>query len=237
MAFVPFQPDVGVRLPRRRRSSSTWTPAQLTNLRGWWDAALGITIATGVSQWDDQSGNGNNLLQAVGANQPTVTASAINGLPGILFDGTNANMTAAFTLTQPLSVLMVARQVTWASTKNFHDGITAADTMLLQQFTATPNLRLFGGASLTGTTDLAVNTYGVITEVFNGASSSLQIGSGTLLSGNAGAASPGGITLGSRQTATAFANVEVAEIIVMAAAASADEITSWKAYALAKFGI
>ena len=149
MAFVPFQPDIGVRLPRRRRSSS-WTPAQLTNLRGWWDAALGITIATGVSQWDDQSGNGNNLLQAVGVSQPTVTASAINGRPGILFDGTNDNMTAAFTLSQPFTIFMVARQVTWVSTRNFHDGITAADSMLLQQFTASPNLRMFAGSSLSG---------------------------------------------------------------------------------------
>jgi len=67
----PFAPDVGYKW---RRPSSGFTPLQLTNLRGWWRADLGITIATGVSQWNDRSGNGNHLVQGTAGAQPVVTA-------------------------------------------------------------------------------------------------------------------------------------------------------------------
>ena len=220
----------------KKRGVAPIDPATLTNLRGWWKADTGITIATGVSQWDDQSGNGNNLLQAVGASQPTVTAAAINGLPCITFNGSSHNMTAAFALTQPVTIFMVARQVTWTTTRNFHDGITAADSMLLSQLTTTPNLRIFAGTSLTGANTLALNTFGMITEIFNGASSEIRITDSTPISGNAGAAAPGGITLGSRQTSTAFANIGVAELIVMNAVATAAERAGVRAYIAQRFG-
>lgn len=39
-------------------------------LEAWYKADTGVTVATGVSQWDDQSGAGHHLLQATAANQP-----------------------------------------------------------------------------------------------------------------------------------------------------------------------
>ena len=65
--------------------SSAPQPPQ-SNLVMWLKADAGITQAAGtVSAWADQSGNGNNVAQANGALQPTFTASAINGLPGLDF--------------------------------------------------------------------------------------------------------------------------------------------------------
>ncbi|MFN8994753.1 MAG: hypothetical protein ACK5X3_13970, partial [Pseudomonadota bacterium] len=65
-----------------------WTPA-LERPAVWLDAAdlSTITIATGVSQWRDKSGNGANATQATAANQPAYSNTGFFGLPGITFDG------------------------------------------------------------------------------------------------------------------------------------------------------
>ena len=69
-----------------------WTPAQLTNLAMWLDAADTTTITLNgptVSQWNDKSGNGRHAVQANAANQPTFTTNALNSLPVITFDSLN----------------------------------------------------------------------------------------------------------------------------------------------------
>ena len=67
-----------------------WTPADLPDLALWLDADDASTITlngSNVSQWDDKSGNGNNVAQATATNQPTYTASGLNGKPVLTFDG------------------------------------------------------------------------------------------------------------------------------------------------------
>jgi hypothetical protein len=65
-------------------------PGGVTNgLKLWLKADAGVTVATGVSQWNDQSGNGNNVSQATAANQPgynTVT-NLVNFNPTLSYDG------------------------------------------------------------------------------------------------------------------------------------------------------
>ena len=66
-----------------------WTPALLgADLALWLDAADADTITlngSNVSQWDDKSGNGRNVSQAVAAQQPAY--DAVNKI--ITFDGSN----------------------------------------------------------------------------------------------------------------------------------------------------
>jgi hypothetical protein len=59
-------------------------------LAAWYDASdsTTVTTATGVSQWSDKSGNGRTLVQSVGLDQPTRTAT-INGKSALVFDGVN----------------------------------------------------------------------------------------------------------------------------------------------------
>ena len=54
-------------------------------LKLWLRADRGITKAGGVvSQWDDQSGNGNHVTQGTVGLRPAFVASALGGLPGVL---------------------------------------------------------------------------------------------------------------------------------------------------------
>jgi len=58
-----------------------WTPEALRPAL-WLDAAdlSTITIATGVSEWRDKSGNGWNVVQGTAGNQPDYSLGALNGL-------------------------------------------------------------------------------------------------------------------------------------------------------------
>lgn len=72
-----------------------WTPGLLRpDLSFWQDAAdlSTITIATGVSEWRDKSGNNRHFTQATGTNQPSYSDTGFLGLPGITFDGVNDNL-------------------------------------------------------------------------------------------------------------------------------------------------
>jgi hypothetical protein len=55
----------------------------------WLDASdlSTISIATGVSEWRDKSGNGRHVSQGTGGTQPTLTQNGLNGLPVLSFNG------------------------------------------------------------------------------------------------------------------------------------------------------
>lgn len=77
---------------------NAWALTSVSGLQGWWRADAGnITIATGVSQWSDTSGNSRHLTQATGGAQPAYTASlaAMNNQPAVTFDGVNDQLTGA----------------------------------------------------------------------------------------------------------------------------------------------
>lgn len=50
-------------------------------LAAWYRIDRGVTIATGISQLDDLSGNGRNLTQGTGSAQPARVLAAYNGKP------------------------------------------------------------------------------------------------------------------------------------------------------------
>lgn len=63
-------------------------PYYASGIKMHWDAALGVTSsASRVSQWDDQTGNGNHMTQATGVNRPLlVTGATPSGRPVIQLD-------------------------------------------------------------------------------------------------------------------------------------------------------
>lgn len=101
--------------------SLNWLPTQLgANLAAWFKADKGVTSASGaVSQIVGQSPNALTLTQSVSANQPTLTANAQNGLPGIASSSTTAQVLASavapsavqFDYNKPFSVALVFKRV------------------------------------------------------------------------------------------------------------------------------
>lgn len=67
-----------------------FNPKKLSGLVIWLKADAGITLnGSNVSDWADQSVNGNNLTQAGATKQPAFVASGINGKASVRGDGSN----------------------------------------------------------------------------------------------------------------------------------------------------
>ncbi len=97
-----------------------------TNLKLWLKADAGTNTTTdgaAVSNWADQSGNGNNATQSTTANQPTYVASALNGKPAIHFNGgEDLNLPTASTLgilNSDYEMFIVARTNSSSASPNF----------------------------------------------------------------------------------------------------------------------
>lgn len=78
----------GMRFTLAVYSSANTGPGGVGNVTMWWRANAGVTSASGlISQWADQSGNGNNL-NASGAARPTITTSpAMNSQSVVRYSG------------------------------------------------------------------------------------------------------------------------------------------------------
>ena len=188
-------------------------PSDLTGLKLWTRFNQGITSdVNGVSQWDDVSGEGNHLKQATDTNKPS---KEVDG--SILFDGVDNFLKAdAFTLVQPETVYILFKQVTWTSGDRPWDGNSVASTTLFQTGT-TPSLSLFAGATV-AEVDLTLDTYGIVSSVINTTSSVLQLNNDSPVTGNTGTNDMGGFTLGARESAASFADIQVKEVLIYSTA-------------------
>lgn len=182
-----------------------------------YQAGIGLTGTTNASAWANQLGSAGPLVQASGPNQPSIESDG-----SLLFDGAAQFIkTAAFTLAQPATFYLVLKQVAWADNTYIFDGNTSA-SMALTPRTTTPQVQLYAGALSNTNSDLTVGAYAVVTALFNGASSILNVNSGTDATGNPGAQAADGFTLGAiGGSAANFANIQVKRIIIRSSADSA----------------
>lgn len=149
----------------------------------------------------------------------------IVGSPQLLFDGAADFLQIAFTANQPMTRYSVIKQTTWTIAEALMDGAAGgvASTALLSQSTTTPNITIFAGSALADNGNLAVKAFGVVTEVYNGVSSSLKVNATTTTTGDAGAGNSDGLTVGANGIAVTaiFSNIQVKEIIVRTVADTA----------------
>lgn len=193
-------------------SGKALTPLKVAGLAAWYRLGKGQTIVTGVSQWSDASGNGRNLLQATGSLQPLV-----QGDGSLLFDGVDDFLQASFALVQPTTIYLRMKHLAWTIGNRIADGFTANGGAILQNGT-TPQIQTFAG-TLTGVNaNLVLNTYGSVCAVFNGASSASQVDNTAAVTGNAGAANMGGLTLAANGAGAQPTNMQVKEVIVYSTA-------------------
>jgi len=195
----------------------------------WYQKATGITQSGGtVSQWDDQIGT-DHLAQATALKQPAYSAGTLtfngNSNPAV-----SSILLAVFTLNQPFTVGLRARQVTHTNDRYILDGGTGINT-LFYQATPSPNVALYAGNVSAAFTSFPVdsNFHSVIVE-FNNTSSIIAV-DGTESTGlNAGTQNAGGFAVGGNAGGGNAANVEVQEIVIYTSALDASARAALKTY-------
>ena len=204
------------------------------NTVGWFAYLENITKdgSDRVSAWGDKSGLAHHLLQAgADAIKPTITAN------GVLFDGTDDFMKGTFTYNQPEMIYVVVKQVTWTFNDEFFDGATD-NTGLFGQIATTPGIKVYAGSFSGENNNLAVNTFGIVRILFNGATSKLQVNNTSATTGDFGTNNMGGITLATRGSQiNLYGNVEYKEIILRKVADTAPNEAAIYAYLAAKYSI
>ncbi len=69
----------------------TQPPNLIPNLFLWLKAdVIGKSVTNKVSEWDDQSGNGNNAIQGSDSSRPLYVTNGISGKPAVYFPSTNS---------------------------------------------------------------------------------------------------------------------------------------------------
>jgi hypothetical protein len=138
----------------------------------WLDASDTSTITESggsVSQWNDKSGNGRNVVQSTGANQPTTGTRTINGLNVLDFAGDFLIRTTATQLVDSSTGHFTAFAVWLADTVSGVGGIISQDVssgtrmpqMLRRDTTNLQTVRIAGGIFIdaAGVTVVAATTY------------------------------------------------------------------------------
>lgn len=219
-------------------SGGVFTPKALSGLVLWLRGDLGITLnGSTVSAWADQSGQGQNLVQATGANQPTFSAADVtyNNRPLISSAATTQFLvgSAGYATSQPHTAIVVGECQT-ANGTFFAAGDSSNSGWL---FLNNTSLKIF--ASLTLTDAVSVATPKVMMGIFNGAASfvgaSDWISGGT--SGDAGATGTVRWATGAYTDGLFGAVNKIAEIIVYSKVVSAAEKATLAAYLTNRYAL
>ena len=89
--FVPYGTTYGEPI------SQDFSPTDIAGISLWLDASqiVGLADSNSIQAWMDMSGQGNDVSQTTGADQPTYQTNELNGLPVVRFDGINDTLTRA----------------------------------------------------------------------------------------------------------------------------------------------
>ena len=150
-------------------------------------------------------------------NSPAINATGLNGHGTVTFNGTDqyGQNTTAPIYTQPLTIYFVVNQITWSGATILDCGNvpSAGNLMALQQNGASPSLRIRNQSNIILSPDLPVNTWGIITMVFNGANSEIRLNLNSAVTGSIGSGDSSGITLADFNGLGVNANISTAYII------------------------
>lgn len=220
-------------------SGASFDPSRAGSLLAWYRADRGVTIATGVSQWNDLSGNARHLLQATGANQPTFGAtSGANSTPGITFAGSPQTMAVTFSaISQPLHTFAIIRTTNLGTGNGGVICGAAVGERPLVVGTANTNMfSYFGGTGITYAHTDTTNHF--LWEVLsNGASSSVIRGNTAAGTGSVGSNTFSGITLGLLPGNASYAAFIISEIAIYPATISGANLTALRAYFAARYAV
>jgi hypothetical protein len=234
-------------------TASTQTGVYPVSVALWLEGNEGVTVDGNgyVTQWNDQSGNGNDLFQPSGDfYAPLQVTNGINGLPTLQFDGTNdymyANASSSLAITGDMSVFAVMNFSNLNSAGNTIVSRDQANLADPYDYYVTPSaVKLYRGngsaygvaassrAPSTGVAHvLDVTMQGTaVTHRLDGAANGSGVISTTI--GDNG----GYLFIGARDDGTNKFQGQLAELIVLGAAASSNDTASIENYLAAKYAI
>ena len=206
----------------RRASDSTTTTIGFDGSGNIDEAAIN-TFCTGttctVSEWKDQSGNGNDATQATAGNQPTIYSGGAlvkeNGKPALEFDGSNDFVaTSDFTAeAQPFYFSLV----TAPDSTGLSRFIDTNGTVTNNRINITLNgsqYEMNAGNSITGGT--TTTTQQLLTADFDTTSSFLYKDGAQIISGDAGTRNIDGLKIGANKNGIQVLNGTMQEIVFYA---------------------
>jgi hypothetical protein len=172
---------------------------------------FGVTLATGVSAWADQSGNGKDYGQATSGKQPAYAQTALNGFPSITTDGVDDSLTSSLNLstpgTTPTYFCGVVKLKAWTNSRRVIGSTSNGNFFVLFCNSVTPQVALFVSSTVDTVSPTLGLWYRVEAYVSNSASDYNQWGAlrATGSAGNVAAAT--GREIGSA-AGTNFSNTE-----------------------------
>ena len=184
-----------------RFGSGVLLPWQLPWVTEYWDGRYGITVTgSGVSSWVGMKGVA-TFSQGTDVNRPSYANSTVttNG-------STTWIQTGAMTLGIPCTVIGYVSQPVWNPPGHIIDGRAGDNTMAAYQYSNSPRIQIYTGASgivsePDSGNDWATNTFAVISMCWSTTTNQafIKTNFGAKRSGtNNSAVSPSGITLGAR---------------------------------------
>lgn len=249
---LPFGANLSGRVHSDDGAPLAFDPTQITGLKAWYRADLGITLnSTTVSAWADQSGTGDtnkNLVQATGASQPTYNAAdaAYNNKPTLSFSGSQMHSgTWSSALAQAFTVY-VAGNVTAVSGSTmffFNSSSDKAWVISRDNGASGPqsSLAMYAGTTL-ATNSLSapqLNSKSLMCAVFNGASSSGYVNSlaTTYCTGQVGSVGVTDAIVGAYAGGGLALTGKIAEIIVYSGGHSLADRTSVLTYLSSRYAV
>ena len=217
---------------------------QYGDLELWLDASDISSVikdsSNKVSQWADKSGNGVNVSQSDSAKQPTFTASGLNNLPTLTFDGSNDYLTSSsMDITQPYSAFLVAKTTGGSGKQYLFDGATSNNShRSLISLNNGGKVQLWSGSW--GNSN--VNTpsgYFTIAAVFNSTSGLVSINGSAVTGLSTGTGSlQSGIRIGANYLANVdFLSGNIAEVLIVNGAFNNEDRQKMEGYLANKWGI
>lgn len=232
-------------------SDGDFSPADLPSFVLWLDASDTSTITDSsgfVSQWDDKSGEGNNVVQATGADQPFTGATSQNGLNALLFNNDYLEKTS-FDISINFSVFVLCN-VTGAN--NTFDSIFSVESGGAADFqldAGTPPTGEYGFRGRGGFTEIPAtgpydDAYYAFAAVFNAADDTVtlyvdgsQVGQATDYTGAAELGTPTHLRIFTNRSATNPPAGVVGEVLAYNAALTPAQVTQVSNYLETKWGI
>lgn len=128
-------PGIGINIIQGRvGAAGGFSPTDIAGLQLWLkadagtyqDAAMTVPAVLDtdpVGGWQDQSGNGNHVTQAVADNKPILKLNIVNGLPVTRYDGTNDYLDGGdktFNITNDMTVFIAKYDITSITNMHFY---------------------------------------------------------------------------------------------------------------------